>query len=134
MSVADPTITEESYSQNLTFTLSGEDSDFFSIDPTLHPIKVSLRVPITEENVIGKTFLTATITANHPEVEGSSTVLLIVLPSVPSFTTPRPTFEKSLIRGSINSELLLEIESVILRDLSYTPDITFTLTGGNFIR
>lgn len=129
-----PSIVAESYSEDLSFTISGDDSDLFSVE-ALPPysVNVSLRFPITEENLIGKTFLTATISANHPEAFSGSTVLLIDLPSVPIITTPKPTFEKSLIRGSIDSEFQLFVETIVLTESSYTADTIFSMTGGNKI-
>lgn len=128
-----PTIEEDSHSDELTYTISGDDGDLFSVD-VLPPfsVSVSLKAPITEENLIGKTFFTATISANHPEVPSASTVLLVDLPSVPVVTTPKPIFEKSLIRGSINSELQLFLETIVLSESSYTADTTFSMTGGSF--
>lgn len=128
-----PTIEQDSYSEDLSFTISGDDGDLFSIG-ALPPYSVSiaLKSPITEENLIGKTFLTATISANHPEVFSGSTILLVDLPSVPIVTTPKPAFEKSLVRGSINSELELLVETIVLTQSSYASDIIFSMTGGKF--
>lgn len=125
-----PAIEEDSFSDELSFTISGDDGDLFSIE-ALPPfsVSVSLKSPLTEENLVGKTFFTATISANHPEVPSGSTVLLIDLPSVPVVTTPKPIFEKSLIRGSINAELELFVETIVLSESSYTTDTTFSMTG-----
>ncbi|KAG4078591.1 hypothetical protein HA402_003238 [Bradysia odoriphaga] len=117
------TIAEESYSDELTYTISGDDGDLFSVE-ALPPysLAVGLRSPITEKNLIGKTFLTAKISANHPEVPSGSTVLLVDLPTI-------PTFEKSLIRGLVNDDLELIVETIVLADGSYTSYTIFSLTG-----
>lgn len=135
LSVEDPTIDEDSYSQNLTFSLTiGDDSDLFVIEPvTLYSVRVSLKAPLTEENLIGKTVFVATITADHPEAFSGTTVLLIDLPGEPAFTTPKPAFQKSLIRGSISSQLELDVETIVLAETSYTPEIIFSIEGGNYI-
>lgn len=128
-----PTIDEESYSEDLSFTLSGDDGDLFSVElvhESTHSLNVLLKSPITEENVNGKTFLTATISANHPEVFSGSTVLLIDLPIVPEITTPKPIFEKSLIKGSIDTDLQLFIETIVLLESTYTADTIFSMAGG----
>lgn len=81
LSIEDPTIEEDSYSENIEFTLSGDDGDLFSIARAPpRSVKVSLRAPLTEENLISKTFLITTLTASHSEASNSSTVLLIDLP------------------------------------------------------
>lgn len=128
------TIEEDSYSNEISFTISGDDGDLFSVE-SLPPfsISVSLKSPITEENLIGKKFFTATISANHPEVLSGTTALLIDLPNVPIVTTPKPAFEKSLIRGTINSELELSVETIVLTTNTYYSDIEFLMTGGNFV-
>lgn len=135
LTIDDPTIEIDTYSENVEFELIGDDSDLFSIEfPTIYSVKVTLKEPLTEENLIGKAFLTATLTANHPEVVSGSSILLIDLPKTPpTTTTPRPAFEKSLIRGSINSDLELAIENVVLTESSYEPEIIFTMTGGKYI-
>lgn len=134
-SYENPTIEADSYSADLSFTISGDDGDLFTVE-LLPPfsVNVALKYPITEENLIGKPFLTATISANHPEVFSGSTVLLVDVPSEAIITAPKPTFEKSLIRGSINSELELIVEAIILTENSYTSDTTFSMTGGNFFK
>ncbi|XP_037037495.1 uncharacterized protein LOC119075215 [Bradysia coprophila] len=125
-----PTIVEDTYSDELSYTLSGTDGDLFSVEARPpYSVAVTLKAPITEENLVGKTFFTATISANHPEVPSGSTVLLVSLPSVPVVTTPKPSFEKSLIRGSINAELELFVETIVLSVQSYTLDTTFSMTG-----
>ncbi|KAG4076573.1 hypothetical protein HA402_002736 [Bradysia odoriphaga] len=125
-----PTIVEDTYSDELSYTLSGTDGDLFVVEARPpFSVAVALKAPITEENLVGKSFFTATISANHPEVPSGSTVLLVSLPSVPVVTTPKPSFEKSLIRGSINAELELFVETIVLSESSYTLDTTFSMTG-----
>lgn len=123
-----PTIEEDSFPDQLTFTVTGDDGDLFSVEPLPpYSVSVSLKAPITEENVAGKKFLTATIYASHPEVSSGSTVLLVDLPNVPIVTTPKPYFEKSLVRGSINTDFELLLETITLTE--YTTDTTFSMIG-----
>lgn len=135
LSSEEPKLKEDTFSDGLSFSVSGDDGDLFSVG-LLPPysVAVSLKSPITEENVAGKTFLTATISATHPEGYSGSTVLLIDLPNVPVVTTPKPTFEKSLVRGSINSGMELSIETVVLIENTYSSDVTFSMSGGNLFK
>lgn len=135
LTINDPTVAEDSFSQNISFQYTGDDTDLLSYELVPpYSIKVSVNANITEEDLIGKTFLTATITANHPEVASGSTVLLIDLPRVSTTTQPKPFFETSLTKGLINSELDLVIEDIVLAESSYTPETVFTMAGGNFSR
>lgn len=119
---------------DLSFTVGGDDGDLFSVESLApYSVNVALRSPISEEYLIGKTFLTATISANHPDVSSGSTVLLVDVPREEMTTTPKPTFEKSLIRGSIDSDLQLVIEPIVLTVSSYTSDTVFSMTGGKFL-
>ncbi|KAJ6625244.1 Protocadherin-15, partial [Pseudolycoriella hygida] len=120
----------DSYSEGLSFAISGVDGDLYSIQYVPpYTVEVSLKSPLSEENTAGKTFLTATISASHPETHTGSTVLLVDLPDVPIVTTPKPMFEKSLIRGSINLDMELSIEAVVLAESTYTTEITFSMNG-----
>lgn len=91
---------------------------------------MSLSRPLTESDLRGKSVLHATLVASRSDVVDTGATIILV--SIPVTTpAPVPSFEKSSYQGSLNEQLELSIENLILSETTYGPDVTFKLNGGN---
>ncbi|GAB0099876.1 hypothetical protein DMENIID0001_157670 [Sergentomyia squamirostris] len=77
--------------ETVVFSLRGEDSDFFVISNNLNLITLTLREPLSEEDIEDKNFLQFQVIATRPGIEEGAAVVFIDLMKVcPEVTTMEP--------------------------------------------
>lgn len=106
------------------------DQALFNTVNTLNKVDVSLRQPLTQDDIADRTYLMTVLRAERPTVEPTDTVLLVNIP----VTTPRPSivplaFSKPLYRGSVHEETGFDLEEVQLVLSTYNEAVTFELAG-----
>lgn len=126
----DVLLDEATYAEDVVFSLEGGDSAVFSAVNTVNKVDIKLRQPLTETDIVDRTYLMTVLRAERPTHEPTATVLLVNIP----VTTPRPSivspaFTKPLYRGSVHEETGFELEEVQLVLSTYSDAVTFELTG-----
>lgn len=75
-----------------------------------------------------------TLVANRANVDPGSTVILV---DIPTTTTPvpfeAPAFEKDLYVGSLNVDLELQLEQLVITTDTYDSSVTLSLEGGDIL-
>lgn len=89
-------IRDDTYTDNVIFTLEGDDSSWFSWTRLSNELTISLDRQITDDDVDSKNYLTFTIVAKNDIGNSSDTVVLInvpekMCPECPTTTTIEPT-------------------------------------------
>lgn len=96
-------------------------------------ITIQLARPLTEDDLVGRTFFMTILIANRPEVGSGYTFLYFDLP--PKIPAPLvPLFEKPIFRGDIDLDRVLTMESVIVDQTTYSEDIEYKLETGQLLR
>lgn len=126
-------VDEATYDSDVAFSLradSNSDNALFNIDNSSNTVHFSLSRSLTENDVFNRTYLVAVLSASRPEVEPTSTVLLVNIPvTTPPPEVVTPVFAEPVFRGSIDIHAALTMADVILRESTYTDEITFELEG-----
>lgn len=95
-------------------------------------MSITLAKDLTDEDLVGKKYLTALVSAHHPEADDGSTVLLVDILTTPAPPmTPIPTFEKSIYRGQLNDDLTLSFGNIVIIPDTYMDDVVVNILGGN---
>lgn len=125
-------IKNETFSNEIVFSLIGRDSSLFSIQSNLNEITITLSKILLADELNDKMYLTTTIIANRPEVDTGSAVILIDIPEKPAPPTPIPVpiFKKPLYRGQLNDNYQLQnLDIISIQIETYSDDLKITLTG-----
>lgn len=103
----------------------------FVIANTLNTVSITLANPLTEDDLLGRTFFMTVLVANLIEIGSGYTVLRFDTPIITPEPTPiLPAFEKPSFKGFLDEERLLTFEPVIVNATTYSEDIVFELTEG----
>lgn len=106
----------------------------FVIANTLNTVSITLANPLTDDDLLGRTFFMTVLVANLVGVGSGYTVLRFDTPVIAPEPTPIvPAFEKPSFKGFLDEERLLTFETVIVTAATYTEDIVFELTEGKII-
>lgn len=129
MAVRNVKFFEQSSLLKLIIPLLG-DHELFKTSSAQNPVEVSLVRPLTEADILDRTYLMTVLQAHRADVEPAATVLLVNIP----VTTPRPdivapSFTKPLYRGYIDNEAGVLVEDIVLVASTYSSAVTFELSG-----
>lgn len=126
----DVIVNASTYSNDLTFECIGGDAALFTPSNVENIVTVSLTQDLTEEDIAGKLYLMTTLYANKADIGSGSTILLVNI----SVTTPQPpiavpSFEYTMYRGSIDTDMNLVIDNILLVENTYNEAISFDMVG-----
>lgn len=103
----------------------------FAIANTLNTVTLTLANPLTDDDLLGRTFFLTVLVANLVGIGSGYTILRFDTPVItPEPIQILPAFEKPSFRGSLDEERLLTFETVIVNATTYSEDIVFELTEG----
>lgn len=103
----------------------------FVIANTLNTVSLTLANPLTDDDLLGRTFFMTVVVANLIGVGSGYTFLRFDTPIITPEPTPIvPAFEKPSFKGFLDEERDLTFEPVIVNATTYSEDIIFELTEG----
>lgn len=92
-------------------------------------LKVTLVSPLTEDSIKGRSYFRTEVAATNAlntRVGISVLIIDIIQPAV----FPNPKFTLPAFRGSLDLDLALTFEDVLLEESTYWEDVVFSLEGG----
>lgn len=123
LTVENPIVRIDTYSEEIVFSLSEGDVDMFKIDNTANTLTFSLSRDLTSADVTDRMFLSCIIIASRPNVGDGVTAIVIRMPTTHSFS-----FELQIYVAILNEDGQLENNKPQLIDNPYT-DVVFELIG-----
>lgn len=105
------------------------DAVFFTINNVENVITITLASPLSEDAVKDRSYFRTEVTASNAlnfRVGISVLIVDIVKPAV----IPSPKFTLPAFRGSLDLDLVLTVEDVLLEEATYGEDVVFSLEGG----
>lgn len=115
----------------VTFTLQGDDMELFSITSEGNIVTVALRRPLTDADVEGKSYLKFSIDAVINLQNKITAIILINIPTIDNQEPQVPEFEELMYTGQLDSDRKLQLEPVLLKSVTYSADLEFTLSGSD---
>lgn len=105
------------------------DAAFFIVSNVENILTITLASPLSEDNVNGRRYFRTEVTAtNSLNSRVPISILFVDIEQPP--VNPNPKFTHPTFRGSLDIDLELTFEEVVLEEATYGDDVVFTLDGG----
>lgn len=105
-----------------------DDASLFVVNQVENTATVSLARILTDELVEGRTYFQCELQATNAVNSRGFAVLIVDIVQPDPIILPK--FTQPAYRGSLDLDLVLTFENVLLIEETFGPDVTFALEGG----
>lgn len=127
-------LTDATYTEDVVITLEGSDVDYFNGVQTGNSLVITLKTPLTIEDVLGKLYFDLSVKATQSGYfTGNAAVFIEITNGECISETNMLIFEENIYTGTFTLPDVLSIPSDIkLTDVTYSDGVVFTLEGSEF--
>ncbi|XP_070496288.1 uncharacterized protein [Chironomus tepperi] len=111
LDIEDIVLEMNNYDDAVEFTLTGTDKDLFKFEKIQNSLKISLSSDVTQEVLLNRVFLTASIKATRTEFASAETVIFVHLNVIVDAISPIE-FDKVIYTGSLTYNNVLVLEQI----------------------
>lgn len=127
-------LTDATYTEDVVITLEGSDVDYFNGVQTDNSLAITLKDPLTVEDVLGKLYFDLSVKATKSGYfNGNAAVFIEITNGECISETNMLIFEENIYTGTFTLPDILNIPSAIkLTDATYSDGVIFTFEGSKF--